>query len=122
MPIVEIEAVGLAPGDIGPARVQRTADALGQALGVAPGKVWLRVRTLPRGAYAENGTAAAATPAPVFVRVLLASLPGADDLEREVAAVTRAVAASFGRPEAQVHVEVAAPGFGRIAFGGQLSA
>ena len=58
---------------------------------------------------------------PVFVRILRSRVPSGPDMEREIEAVTKTVAACLGRPPADVHVEYAPAGLGRIAFGGRLS-
>jgi phenylpyruvate tautomerase PptA (4-oxalocrotonate tautomerase family) len=121
MPIIDIEAIGGEQHAVPNQVLRKTADALGDALGMAPGKVWLRLRVLPKEAYAESGTDAERTPEAVFVRVLRSRVPQGPDLEREIVAVTKVVANCLGKPEVNVHVEYAPPGLGRIAFGGRLS-
>lgn len=121
MPIVTIEAVAFDPDRISHDLVRRTADAIGQALGVAPGKVWVRLRALPKSSYAQSGVDAAQTPEPVFVQLLRSRLPGADQLEADLVAVTQAVAACLGKLEQDVHVEFMPHGLGRIALGGRVS-
>lgn len=69
MPIIEIDAVGLDQSGITHGTVRGIADALGEVMGMGPGKIWVRLRTLPGGAYAENGTDLEETPEPVFVRI-----------------------------------------------------
>ena len=120
MPIVDIELVGAddAPGMAMPA--QRLADAIGQALRSPPGHTWVRLRTLDRTAYAENGAAVAANEGPAFVTVLHAHPPTGPALAAEVAALTRTIANCIGRSPDRVHVQYAAAAAGRQAFGGRL--
>ena len=118
MPIVDIELVArddLAPLDA--ALTRRLADALGEAFGAAPGKVWVRLRSLPAAQYAEN---AAEAPAPAFVRITASVPPEGDALRRLVAEITGIVARLCSRPPGNVHVEFAPAARGRIAFGGRL--
>ncbi|MBL8306378.1 MAG: hypothetical protein JNM33_06755 [Rubrivivax sp.] len=121
MPIIDIEAVCAEPTEFGPETIRKIADAVGEAFQLAPGKVWVRLHTLPKSAYAESGTDVGQTPDPVFVRVLRSRVPTGEDLEREIIAATRIVASCLGRREQNVHVEYAPPGLGRMAFGGKLS-
>ena len=120
MPIVDVEIVcdTAAVNCIVSARA--LADALGQALGCRPGQNWVRLRRLEEHAYAENEVELNAAELPVFVTVQHAQLPGGPALLAEVAAVTQAVAQCVARPPERVHVQYAAPGAGRQAFGGRL--
>ena len=120
MPILDVEPVQAAHAAIDPALARRLADAAAVVLGEAPGRVWVRLRPLPAVQYAENGVAVAADEAPVFVTVLHARPPEGDARVQEAAALTRAIAAVFGRADARVHVLYAAAGAGRQAFGGRL--
>ena len=120
MPIVDIEPVGANTEEVAAARTQALADALGAALGSAPGQTWVRMRPLPHAAYAENGAALLPDALPVFVTIRKAHPPSGAALEREVRSVTEAVARSLGRPATLVHVEYAPPAAGRQAFGGVL--
>ena len=119
MPIVDVEIVGAAPRAAG---VAALADALGAALGCAPGRAWVRLRHLAADGYAENATPApdGAADFPVFVTVLHARPPAGATLDAEVGAITRAVAAWAGRSAERVHVLYAPAGMGRQAFGGVL--
>ena len=99
MPIVDVELVS--EGGAVPASVSAPdlADRVGAVFGSAPGRTWVRLRSLPASAYAENGRpAASATPLPVFVTVRHASPPTGERLAEEVAALTRAVAEHVGGP------------------------
>lgn len=115
MPILDVHWAGLpppAPDDAAAA----IADAAGDALRQAPGRVWVRLHLVH---HAENGGALAGPP-PVFVTVLHAQPPVGEALRAEVAALTAAVATATGRPPERVHLEYAAPAAGRLAFGGRL--
>lgn len=115
MPIVDVEVVmGAGSGALPEAAL--VANTLGAVLGSAPGRTWVRLRSLDAACYAENGVAA---PAPVFVTVLLATLPDPAAMDAQVAALTQAVAALFGRAADNVHVEYAPAAAGRMAFGGK---
>lgn len=120
MPVIDIERVGEPGAEAAQAAcVQALAEALGALWQAAPGRVWVRLRHLPRCAYAENGVPAAQTPAPVWVTVLHADPPQAAARRAEALALTQAVAGVLGVPAQGVHVLYAAGGRGRVAFGGQ---
>ncbi|MBL8362519.1 MAG: hypothetical protein JNN18_18680 [Rubrivivax sp.] len=122
MPIVDVLVVHRGLDDESLPSAPALADALGNVFGAAPGHVWVRLAGLARERYAENGVAAGDTPAPVFVTVLHARPPEGAARAAEALAVASAVARACGRAVDQVHVEYAAPGRGRIAFGGRLLA
>ena len=115
MPIIDIEIVGK-PAD--PALTQTLANDLGKAFRAKPGKVWVRVRTLPAELYAENDEPGA--PQPVFVSILSSHPPEGDELQRRINYVTDAVARHTGRDASLVHVMFDTSAKGRIAFGGVL--
>lgn len=122
MPLFDVDLV-LATGEQEPpATAADLAHALGRALHAAPGRTWVRVRTLDAAHYAEDGPADADAAPPVFVTLMLAHWPDGDALALTVRAVTDAVAACCGRPAERVHVQLAPPGAGRQAFGGTLVA
>lgn len=115
MPVVDIHWAGPPPAQ--PDELASAlADAIGDALQQPPGRVWVRLHLIH---HAENGGPLAGA-APVFVTLLHARPPVGEALQAEIAAVTGAVAAVTGRPRERVHLEYAAPGAGRIAFGGRL--
>lgn len=116
MPIVDVCWVGDAPD---PELAPRLADVIGDALGAAPGRVWVRLTHLPAAHYAENG----GTPQdalPLFVTILHACPPTDAALRDEIATLTRALAGLSGRPAERVHLAYAPAGAGRMAFGGRL--
>jgi phenylpyruvate tautomerase PptA (4-oxalocrotonate tautomerase family) len=115
MPILDIHWAGAppaSPDDMAAA----LADAIGDALQQPPGRVWVRLHLIH---HAENGGPLAGAQ-PVFVTLMHAHPPTGDALRAEVMAVTQAVAQASGRPRERVHLEYAAPGAGRMAFGGRL--
>ena len=120
MPILDIHVVGASSLENLPVSAQAIADAVGHALGSAPGRTWVRVHPLPAAAYAENETALPAADLPVFVSVLQAHPPAGEALAPEALALTRAVARLLGRPLERVHVQYAPAAAGRQAFGGTL--
>lgn len=119
MPIVDIELV-CEPADPRLGVAAPLAHALGQVFGSAPGRTWVRLRSLSPGAYAENDCAPGPDALPVFVTVLHARPPQDDALQREIASVTQAVAKGVGVASERVHVQYAPPAAGRQAFGGTL--
>jgi phenylpyruvate tautomerase PptA (4-oxalocrotonate tautomerase family) len=121
MPILDIELVqpdGAPPPDA--ALTQALADVAGGALGMPPGRTWVRLRTLPAAHYAENGSAVAPDELPVFATVLHARPPQGEVLAAELDALTQALAACLGRATQRVHVQYAPAAAGRQAFGGVL--
>lgn len=120
MPIVTVEVVAGASEAMTQDLAQPLADAIGGALKSAPGQTWVRVRSIARDQYAENDATLEAAQSPVFVTILKEQTPRRAELEREVAALTRAVAQVVGRPATCVHIEYAPAAAGRLAFGGVL--
>lgn len=102
-----------------PGLAQAVADAAAGVLNTAPGRVWVRVHLLPPAHYAENGVAAL-EPLPAFVTVLHAHPPDGEARAAEALALAQAFAPLLQRPPERVHIEYAAAGAGRIAFGGRL--
>ncbi|HQW37990.1 MAG TPA: tautomerase family protein [Usitatibacteraceae bacterium] len=119
MPIFDIEIVRRAGEAVAPGLATRLADALGGALGAAPGKVWVRLRSLAPEAYAENGEGDGRA-SPIFVTMTASAPPEGEALDRLVAQVTQAVAGLAGRPAENVHVLLQPAAKGRIAFGGKV--
>lgn len=96
------------------------ANAIGSALGAAPGRVWVRLQALSSACYAENQSPLGREELPLFIQVLHATPPTGSELRTEIALITRAAARVAGRPSERVHIEYAPPGSGRISFGGRL--
>lgn len=119
MPILDVCWVGALPADAAEL-ASRLADAAGDALNAAPGRVWVRLHPLPAEHYAENGGPVPGAP-PLFVRILHARPPAGAALQAEVAALTAARARASGRPAERVHLEYAPAWAGRMAFGGRLA-
>jgi len=114
MPIVDVDIV---EGTIASKSTQALADAIGKAFGADPGRVWVRARSLPAAAYAENDQQA---PQPVFVTITASKPPEGQELRRIIATIVADVAHITGRNAEHVHVEFAPAARGRIAFGGRL--
>ncbi len=119
MPIFDIEIATRHGEAVPPTLAADLADALGAVLDAAPGKVWVRLRTLAPGAYAENESGGD-TPFPVFVTLTASAPPEGEHLEHVARQVTEAVAHLADRPPGNVHVLVQPAARGRIAFGGKL--
>jgi phenylpyruvate tautomerase PptA (4-oxalocrotonate tautomerase family) len=120
MPIVTVEVVVGANDAMAHDIAQSLADVIGRALESPPAQTWVRVRSLARDQYAENEVFLDATQLPVFVTILKRQSPQPAQLEAEIAALTRAVAQTIGRPVTCVHIEYAPAGAGRLSFGGIL--
>jgi len=118
MPIVDVEIVG--QESVGGDLAARLADMAGPVFGSPPESTWVRVRSLPREHYAENGTASPDGWNSVFVTVRKAQRPTGSALEAEVRALTEGVAGVCGRPVENVHILYEPDAQGRIAFGGSL--
>ena len=97
---------------------QLLADTIAQVFGAEPGRVWVRVHPLPLSCYAENNSEEVVCP--VFLKVLHAELPTSEVLAAQASALAHAVGATLERPSGLIHIEYAAPGKGRVAFGGRL--
>jgi hypothetical protein len=120
MPIVDVCPVLSASRMLHPDAAQTLADSIGRVLSVGSGRVWVRITELQKGRYAENGATVDDDDLPVFVQILHADWPGEEARAKEAGELAEAVASSLGRPVEHVHVEYAAPGRGRVAFGGKL--
>ncbi|MCM2327360.1 MAG: hypothetical protein NDI88_05690 [Lysobacter sp.] len=119
MPIFDIEIATRPDETVAPALASDLADALGAVMDAAPGKVWVRLRTLGPDGYAEN-LSGTARPFPVFVTLTASAPPEGERLDHVVRQVTDAVAHHARRPAENVHVLVQPAARGRIAFGGKL--
>ena len=119
MPIIDLQVVGRLPSQQEHGLAQRLAGVIGQILGSQAQGTWIKISHLPAEHYAENGGAAAAV-LPVFAKVLKRKLPIGDALQKEVAALTAAIAEECGRPASMVHLIYEPSAQGRVAFGGML--
>jgi phenylpyruvate tautomerase PptA (4-oxalocrotonate tautomerase family) len=120
MPIIDVTLV-LARGVFAPPNTaHQLANALGLALKAPQGHVWVRLHELAADHYAENDLEVVDSELPVFVTVLHAHLPTPAVMPNEVAEIVAAIATCLGRPPERVHIEYAAGGAGRVAFGGKL--
>ena len=119
MPILDVEIV-TRKGEVLPdALAFELADHLGRAFDAAPGKVWVRLRTLAGDRYAENATGDE-QPFPVFVSLTASVLPEGEKLEGRMGMITEVVARLTDRAPDNVHVLVEPAAKGRIAFGGRM--
>ena len=119
MPLVVIELIG-GETPVSPRLAPRLADALGKIFGSEPEQTWVRVRSLPLEAYAENDTAAPLGSNAVFVEVTKRDRPPSVLLATEAALIAAAVGQVCARPAERVHVIYEPPAAGRVAFGGKL--
>lgn len=119
MPIFELELVTAEPSDPpgGPV-VQELADALAGAVDGAEAETWVRLRTLPRSQYAENGRDLPEDVEPVFVSVTHRHRPTGADREAEAGTVADTVGEILDRSSDAVHVIYEPDGADRVAFGG----
>ena len=120
MPIVDVELVLPKGEEIPKSLANQIADALGAAMALPSGRLWVRLSRRAASHYAENGVPAHLTSHPVFVGVLHAQPPEGEALKTEMQAIAAAVAACTGRETDAVHVAYAPAGAGRVAFGGKL--
>lgn len=119
MPIFDVEIVSRPGEAAAPGLAASIADALGAVMEAGPGKVWVRLRVLAPGDYAENQVGDE-RPAPVFVTLTASAPPEGERLERLAREVSEKVGALSGRPPENVHLLVQPAAKGRVAFGGRL--
>ena len=122
MPIVDVEVVGGGEGASSGVAVsaRALADALGQVFASPAGRTWVRLHNLDGADYAENEVALSESDWPVFVTVQHAHPPAGSALASELDTVTQVVARCVARAPERVHVQYAAAGQGRMAFGGRV--
>jgi phenylpyruvate tautomerase PptA (4-oxalocrotonate tautomerase family) len=121
MPIVDVEIV-LKPEETIPDKmVSDLADQLGEILGSSKNGTWIKVHGIPGVHYGENGGKEEGV-YPIFVSVLKSRLPDPEELQKEVEAITGAVAQVCNRPSSFVHIIYQPDGKGRVAFGGKIVA
>jgi phenylpyruvate tautomerase PptA (4-oxalocrotonate tautomerase family) len=120
MPILDIEIVTSHPDPYLPAGLaQSLADGAATVFGGRPGSVWVKLRVIPSGQYAE-GHGKPEGVQPVFVTVLKARVPEGSALEDEITLLTGVIAGILKRPKENVHIFYQPDGAGRVAFGGRL--
>lgn len=120
MPILDIEII-MKPGEmIAEGLAREIADAAATIFGARARSTWVKVRGIDAAQYAENGAEPSDEVCPVFVSILKARLPSAEDLRREVERLTPAIAAICGRLPENVHIIYLPEGAGRVAFGGRV--
>lgn len=120
MPILDIEIIAPDSDPHLPANLTQTlADETARVFNASPGRVWVKVRTVPSAQYAENGGMPEGL-YPVFVTVLKSRIPEGSALETEVAQLTGVIAKVLNRPRENVHIFYQPDGAGRVAFGGKL--
>ena len=119
MPIVDVEIVVNDGQSRRASLAAELAEVIGTIFETPKGRTWVRVRTLPRSYYGENGGAPDHAQ-PVFVTVLKARRPHGEALNREIRLLTNAIASIVDRSAESVHVLYEPDAEGRIAFGGHL--
>lgn len=121
MPILDVEIV-VGPEERLPDNLARQlADIAGEVLESRPGGTWVKLRTLPRNQYAENGELAKNV-RPVFVSLLMGEQPSKEIMKQQAEQLAEAFAQACKRPKENVHILYEASAAGRIAFGGELVA
>ncbi len=113
MAIVDVEIVGTAE----PGIAHRLADAAARVFEAPPATVWVRLRCLDPGCYAEND--ATEPPRPVFVTVLKRAW-SPECAASEHLRLAQALALVLGKPVEHVHITYELAAAGRQSFGGQL--
>lgn len=116
MPILEIEVVGQLATDPPTERLaERIAAAVGSALAVPSGQLWVKVRKLAASSYAENGPPQQTLP--VFAHLLVRTRdPSVWPMRAEM--IATAVADATARPREVVHVVFEPDATGRVFYGG----
>ena len=120
MPIVDILLVVPGTESVPAGLAQAVANAVGQLFESPSGHTWVRASTLAAANYAENGASLAQDDLPAFVTLLLAAPPEGEARAKQATRICAAVALAVGRDRTNVHIEYAAAGRGRLAFGGVL--
>jgi phenylpyruvate tautomerase PptA (4-oxalocrotonate tautomerase family) len=119
MPILDVEIVTEPGESLKDDLARQLADLAGDILGSERGGTWVKVQTLPREQYAENGDLLADI-RPVFVSVLMGQHPSQETMKQQAERLAAAFAQACGRPKENVHVLYQPNAGGRIAFGGKL--
>src|SRR5687767_2147065 len=119
MPIVDIEIVLRANQVIRQEILSELADELGNIFHSSPGETWVKIHPLAADQYAESGGMSEDV-YPLFVTVMKSELPSFEEMQKEVAKITGAVAQICGRLSENLHVIYQPDGKGRVAFGGKI--
>ena len=117
MPILDVAVVIAEDEVVVPCWVEQIADAAGAIFETPSGKTWVRIRSLARSDYAENGMRYAQGLRPVFVSVLKAKGPLIETLRTEIQQLTQEIASITGRRAENIHILYHPPSAGRISFG-----
>ena len=116
MPILDVELIGQQESDPPIEQLaSRIAHAVGDALGVPSGQLWVKARRVAASSYAENGPRNDVLP--IFVRVLVRTRDPQVWPQR-AAAIADAVANATSRPRDLIHVIFEPDATGRVFFGG----
>ena len=119
MSIVDVEIVLKPEETIQDSMVRELADQLGEIFGSSKNGTWIKLHGISDDQYAENGGKEKGV-YPIFVSVLKSRLPHPDEMQKEVDAITGAVATVCHRSASFVHVIYLPEGKGRVAFGGKI--
>ena len=119
MPILDVEIVNESGELLEEDLAGQLADIAGEILESEKGGTWVKVRSLPREQYAENGGTADHI-RPVFVSVLLRQRPSEDVMKNQIKKLSASFARVCGRPQENIHILYLPSAAGRIAFGGEL--
>lgn len=119
MPILDVEVVTNPGEPLRDGLAAELADSAGEILGSERGGTWVKLRTLPRGLYAENSGLPAGV-SPVFVSVLMGQCPSKGTMSQQAQRLSSSFARACGRPKENVHILFQPNAAGRIAFGGVL--
>ncbi|MEK6706435.1 MAG: hypothetical protein AABZ06_11675 [Bdellovibrionota bacterium] len=116
MPILDVEVVcEITRNNI----ARRLADAAANVFESRPGSTWVKLRSLPRDNYAENGDLPMEAQ-PVFVSVLLGRRYEAKEYAKAATKIAEAFSKILNRPTENIHILFEPTAMGRMAFGGKL--
>jgi len=122
MPILEVEIVIRSNETLRDGLAGELANCCGEIFGSRPGTTWVKLKTIARDNYAENGGGMPEAVLPVFVSVLKAGHPAPDALKLEADWLAHTVAQVCDRLPENVHIIYLPEGAGRVAFGGKIIA
>ena len=119
MPIFDVEIVVGPEESLPDGLARQLADIAGTILESRPGGTWVKLHTLAREHYAENGDLSEDI-RPVFVSVLMSKRPNEETMKQQSEALAVTFAQACNRPKENVHILYEASAAVRIAFGGEL--